>query len=404
MFSRTMSGLIDSGEIDMQRAFQINKDAREIHKMIKRKKQTQSEIKLPEGIIWLDDCDEITYKLKPEYAAEWEHMFDATPHVYLEFTKTKIKESKSKEYHDFLEKEGFIPRTQNGRGYKCFVDMERKMIIQSTEEENWLNDDKPVRSSTLSFYFYNLESNKEFVENFIELLDGWVEIEKNDKNSFYMIAQGQQGLYNQKTEFNAIPIKDDRYDLYYGESFPHEKIKKFVGSEKTDSLLLLWGDPGSGKSNYMKNLIINCERNVIYIPPSMVSVISEPSFVGYMMENRGSILIIEDAEQILSADRNSATNNLLGLCDGFLKDSMDLKIIASFNCDIGKIDPALLRKGRLYYEHKFDKLSCTEAQKLAKFCGINATIEHDMTLADIFNIEHETSAEDNFKERSIGFL
>jgi hypothetical protein len=168
--------------------------------------------------------------------------------------------------------------------------------------------------------------------------------------------------------------------------------------------MLLHGDPGTGKSNYIKNIISGSKKKVIYIPPSMLSVIASPDFISYMLSNRGSILLIEDAEEVLSTDRNTATNNLLGLTDGFLKDSLDLKIICTFNCDIGKIDKALQRKGRLYFEYKFDKLNQSDGQKLSDYMKLGLNISEDLTLAEIFN-QADNSLDDSFnKERTIGFF
>jgi SpoVK/Ycf46/Vps4 family AAA+-type ATPase len=169
------------------------------------------------------------------------------------------------------------------------------------------------------------------------------------------------------------------------------------------NLMILHGDPGSGKSNLIKNLITESKYDVIYIPPSMVSVISTPNFVPFMLKNRKCILLIEDAEEILSAERNSGTQNILGLTDGFLKDSLQIKVIATMNCDIGKIDAALLRKGRLYFEHHFKALTAKEARDLVDYLDLEISVDRDMTLAEIFNTE-DNSAENSFEGRQIGFL
>jgi hypothetical protein len=221
-------------------------------------------------------------------------------------------------------------------------------------------------------------------------------------NKFYMIAQNQKGLYVQRTRFKSIPIKDERFDLFYGKEFPHDKLKEFIIGN-TENLMLLHGDPGTGKSNYIKHIISNAKKRVIYIPPSMLSVISSPGFVSFMMENKDSILLIEDAEEVLSVERNPATNNLLGLTDGFLKDALNLKIICTFNCHLGKIDPALLRKGRMYFEYKFDKLTVEECDELSKFMGLDIDIKEPMTLAELFNPE-DNSSDDSFEQRRIGFV
>ena len=78
-------------------------------------------------------------------------------------------------------------------------------------------------------------------------------------DKFYLIAQNQKGLFTQKTKFKSIPIKDDRYDIFYGENFPHDKMKRFI-EEETENLMLLHGDPGTGKSNYIKHIITNCKN------------------------------------------------------------------------------------------------------------------------------------------------
>ncbi len=216
-----------------------------------------------------------------------------------------------------------------------------------------------------------------------------------------MIAQNGRGLFTQKTKFKSIPIKDNRFDIFYGKNFPHETLLKFV-NEETDNLMLLHGDPGTGKSNYIKHIITNSSKKVIYIPPSMLSVISSPDFVTFVMENKNSIILIEDAEEILTSDRNAATNNLLGLTDGFLKDALNLKIICTFNCDLKKIDDALMRKGRMYFQYKFDKLTIDECDDLSEFMGLDRKVKEPSTLAEFFNIE-DNSIENSLEQRRIGF-
>jgi hypothetical protein len=156
-------------------------------------------------------------------------------------------------------------------------------------------------SGGITISFSPLIKNRKNIEEFLkEFVDGEFLFLPTSEKNFYMIAQTQHGLTKQKTSFADIEIKDDRYDLYYGEAFPKDKIMSFVKDKHPESLLLFHGVPGSGKSNLIKNLITECEDDVIYIPPSMVSVISQPSFISFMLDNRGCILLIEDAEEILS--------------------------------------------------------------------------------------------------------
>jgi hypothetical protein len=376
--------------------------------MIKRKKkktQLPNVQNFMEDVIWLEDDIKITYEILPEYADSYQIYFGATPKSEVSFGNVFIRKECLDLWHDYLSKNGFIFVEQSSKGVKKAISFDKKIMIDvedgRRDGKKDEDEDYPSRNF-LSIDFYHHVRNEEFINELVDNILEWIEDESEKKNNFYMIAQGQQGLYNEKTSFKAIPIKDNRWDLYYGSKFPHDKFVKFVTDDSTEKLMLLWGDPGSGKSNYIKHLISNSNRNVIYVPPSMLNVIADPSFVSYMMSNRGSILLLEDCENILSSNRTTATSNLLGLTSGFLEDAMNLKIIATFNADIKDVDPALLRKGRLYCSYEFGELKVDEANKLAEFCDIDHTFINDATLAEIFNVSKDSS--DLIKEdRPMGF-
>jgi ATP-dependent 26S proteasome regulatory subunit len=78
-------------------------------------------------------------------------------------------------------------------------------------------------------------------------------------------------------------------------------------------------------------------------------------------------------------------------------------VIATFNMKREKIDQALLRKGRLIAEHKFDKLSIEETNKLLKHLKKDITTNEGMVLADIYNIDVEVHKSSNKKTSKIGF-
>jgi hypothetical protein len=375
------------------------------------KKQKKKKTQLPniqnfmEDVIWLEDDIKITYEILPEYANSWQMYFGATPNSELSFGDVFIRKECLESWYNYLMDNGFTFVEQSSKGEKKIINFDRKIIIDIQDGCRDSNKDKDKIYQTFDFLnvdFYHHARNEKFVNELVDNILEWIEDDSEKKNNFYMIAQGKQGLYNEKTSFKAIPIKDNRWDLYYGEDFKYEKFSKFMKDDDTNSLLLLHGDPGGGKSNLLKNLILEANRDVIYIPPSMVGLISQPSFVTYMLSNRKSILVIEDAESVLGKNRNDGTNNILNICDGFLKDALSIKIVATFNAHIDDIDPALLRRGRLYASHEFRKLTADEANKLAKFCGIKHTFSEKMTLADIFNIGDEKS-ELLKEERPIGF-
>jgi len=67
-----------------------------------------------------------------------------------------------------------------------------------------------------------------------------------------------------------------------------------------------------------------------------------------------------------------------------------------------KIDQALLRKGRLIAEHKFEKLTVEETNNLLKFLGKDIIVDEGLVLADIYNIDVEEYKTVN-KNLKIGF-
>ena len=120
---------------------------------------------------------------------------------------------------------------------------------------------------------------------------------------------------------------------------------------------------------------------------------TKPGFLPFLMQHPNSILIVEDAENIIRDRKqdsflpNQAVSNLLNLSDGLLGDAMHQQIICTFNCDASGIDPALLREGRLVIEHKFEKLSIENARRLCSELGVPGNgedIQQSTTLAEIF--------------------
>jgi ATP-dependent 26S proteasome regulatory subunit len=170
--------------------------------------------------------------------------------------------------------------------------------------------------------------------------------------------------------------------------------------------VLFHGVPGSGKTSYIRHLIASCKTRFIYIPNNLFSHLSDPDFIAFISSFTESTIILEDCEELLrsrlqqTADTGIA--NLLNLGDGLLGDALKLKIICTFNCEISRIDEALLRKGRLAFRYEFGPLELEKTKRLLSTLGIDAQATEPMTLADIFNF-NQNNQNDKSKRQSIGF-
>jgi hypothetical protein len=237
-----------------------------------------------------------------------------------------------------------------------------------------------------------LPEKEEFVEKLIKSLES-ENLKVATEASLQMICKNQCSLYLTPIKIKKPSITDLK--LHYGEEFEkiHNTILTALKGEGSHGLILLHGLPGSGKTHYIRYLIQEITgKQLIYVPPDMTSSISTPEFFPFMLQNTNSILIIEDAENIIKsrAEKGATTQavaNLLNLSDGLLGDSLHQPIIATFNCELNSIDSALLRKGRLIAQYEFGKLGVENAQKLSDQLGFRNKIEEPMTLADIYGQE-----------------
>jgi len=285
-------------------------------------------------------------------------------------------------------------------------------IAKVEQEYQWLPENRitVMDDHPLSFdercYFLHLEegitlrfdTEKEGVQMFYD--------HKSNPKTVELFKKELKELKKKVTKFEIGFLQSEMGSLFikFREFTPYvEDLTKFLGDEveslrqemvtsindKSDSgLYLLHGQPGTGKTSFIKTILSNVSNKAIYITPGFADQLASPDLIGVLMDHPNSVLIIEDAETVLmkrQADNSNAVSNLLNLTDGFPADFLKLNIICAFNTKLDDIDPALLREGRLKGIHEFTKLSIPKAHELANHLGKEIEITQPMTLAEVCN-------------------
>lgn len=261
-----------------------------------------------------------------------------------------------------------------------------------------VDDDKnPGKTMTICGdirYYGDMHNEEKITTLFSEILK-FNQIDQ-DPNKFYVVASDGRGGLGLKKE-KIVDIELD-IELNYGKEFLpiYEKIFKSLKDLKS-GLVLFHGPPGTGKTNLIRYIIkqLNNVKQIIYLPSFLMNDLANPEFIGFLRNQKDSILILEDAEEVLAQREegfnNQAVSNILNLTGGLLNDSMRIQIIATFNMDKKLIDKALLRPGRLIAEHRLGPLNKEEATILSKKLGINKIWEKEATLAEIYIGDVQTS-------------
>lgn len=329
------------------------------------------------------DCKQITKEMV-------ESVFDVVPNQFQYHTSNYLSMTKT----SAVDEDDDFSVYREGEFVQSTV-----LIIDEANERVW-----EVTRTRIALY-HNYTSINEFKALFDNIMQKLPRLKEEITSAEIGLIAYDNGYFTIKSKVNKMDI--DISENYNDDFAPvYDDIKNFLNS-KGSGLIILNGEKGTGKTSLIKSFASKFPKKYRIVTNAIAQRLAEPEFVSFLLEEKDSIFILEDCEQILM-DRSENTfggaiSNILNMSDGLMSDIFNIKFICTFNADITKIDSALLRKGRCYANYEFKPLSVDKVKALSEKHNLGINVTKPMTLAEIYNYEatdYDTPAK---PKKRIGF-
>jgi hypothetical protein len=302
----------------------------------------------------------------------------------------------------------FVSNLDGEKAYKAFKETFSELIV-SEYQYRWFRKEKKryefdetvfVLSNNciveMDGYCQILHDGRQddFIQKCTTLMKRFMEGKKREPLEINLIVKAGHGL-----ELKSMEVKRTKLDLslFYEDDFKEVDaiIQRRLNQKQDKGIVLLHGLPGTGKTTYLRYLVGRLKKRVLFLSPNVAGNLMDPDFIDLLIDNPNTVVIIEDAENIIMDRRTSggsSVSNLLNISDGLLADFLNVQIICTFNSSLTMVDSALMRKGRLIAKYEFGKLSVEKARRLSDHLGFDQIIREPMTVAEISN-QHEKEFE-----------
>ncbi len=252
-------------------------------------------------------------------------------------------------------------------------------------------------------YLYN-KTSKRIVDELIDHIRTLQPTTNLERMARVRIITRVFGDYN----FTSVGYKHKEVDVksnYNDDIIPIcSIILKQLNRSKQNRLILLHGDPGTGKTSFLHYLINYIPQYVVLVPAFQVDLLLDASIITQLYLHPNSVIIIEDAENIVNQSTAECTNILskvFTLLDGLLSNGVEIKIICTFNTKISSSHPILKANEHLIAEYEFKPLQTSKANLLSRKLGYSNIFLEPTLLSDIYN---QTDADFRLqRKKTIGF-
>lgn len=344
------------------------------------------------------DCDEFICNL---YYNKYEHI----PNIKSVWSKDSIEYFYDTYVNNCYYKHNFLLEYKR-EGIDSLTNPKLKLkyfLVKDLNNSLYVYFDRQTPDRVRIGFFYDKE---ESVTDLMEKINLYKSEEIISQGSVYLLV---------KDRYDDLILKP--YDVDYDESnFKFNYSNEFLelnnkilinANRKKSGLFLFHGLQGTGKTFYIKHLIKNVNKKVIFVPSGSADIFCDSSFLDFIADYGNCIIIIEDGEALLMKRSEMNTNPIisaiLNLTSGLTGDMLNLQFVITFNCDVNEIDPALMRTGRLLNSYEFKPLSIEKSNALLTKLG-HSEQNKEMSLCDIYNFEDYTNNNINQNTNQIGYV